>query len=46
MEQSRKNTILPVQGLMFSNPNELLLEGERELLLLPLGLIFPPFAGL
>lgn len=36
----------PVQGPMFSNPHELLLEGERELLLLPLGLIFPPFAGL
>lgn len=31
---------------MFSNPHELLLEGERELLLLPLGLIFPPFVAL
>lgn len=29
-----------------STPHELLLEGDRELLLLPVGLVFPPFAGL
>jgi len=49
---TNKSSYLPVifrgpgQSAMFSNPHDLLFEGERELLLLPLGLIFPPFAGL